>query len=144
MHIHVPHRPAWGVLLVLTGFGLWLGSFEFVRLVQILRARSLPVVPGQVLQREEINRWDTMPAARLTIREAARGETIIAVMPNWTADRFEGAVQFHYSGDPRRPVHLVGEDNPLWLVMFLWGVPVLLWLVYFKLKRSACYRSMVE
>jgi hypothetical protein len=143
MHIHVPHRPTWGVLLAITVVALWLGSFEFLTLIQSLGARSLPIAKGRILQREEISRWGGLPLAKLTIREATRGDTVLAVMHNHIADKFSGLVEFHYAGDPREEVQ-IGEDNPLWLVSFTWGLPLLLWVIYFKLRRSPRYRSMVD
>jgi hypothetical protein len=143
MHIHVPHRPAWGVVLAITVVALWLGGFECVRLFEILKTCSLPIARGRVLHREEISRWG-IPLARLTIREGKSGVAVSAVTHNHTADRFGEFVQFHYSGNPREEVHLVGEDNPLWLLLFAWGLPVLLWVIYFALKRSPRYRCMVE
>ena len=142
MHFHIVHGPTWAVLLAFTAVGLWLGAFESVRLLQMLDARSLPVAQGQVLQRREISRWG-MPLARLTIREAARGDTVFAVTHNHFANRLTGTVQFRYSGDPRNEVRLEGEDNPLWLLLLAWGLPLLLWLVYFGLRRSPRWRSMV-
>jgi hypothetical protein len=41
-------------------------------------------------------------------------------------------------------VHLEGEDNPAWLVLIMWGLPALLWVVYFSLRGKPQWRSIVD
>jgi len=85
----------------------------------------------------------TLPAARVTVQIKNSQQTVAAVMPHFTADTFSGTVRFHYSGDPRRLVHLEGEDNPLWLGLLLWAIPAVLWTVYFAFRRSPHWRAVL-
>ena len=144
MFIHVVHRLNWPILVVISLFAFPLGGAEFVKLVEIWRVRSAPLVQGKVLQREEIRKWGGIPATRLTIKVTNSEDTVTAVMPNHTAETFGGLVQFHYSGDPGQTVHLEGEDNPAWLVLIMWGLPALLWVVYFSLRGKPQWRSIVD
>src|SRR3954470_16646042 len=99
MHLHVPHKPTWGVLLAITVVALPLGGIEFYRLFQMVSAQSFPLVEGRIVAREETTVL-TLPAARLTIQITNSQQTVAAVMPHSAANQFSGTVRFHYSGDP--------------------------------------------
>ena len=94
MFIHVVHRLNWPILVVISLFAFPLGGAEFVKLVEIWRVRSAPLVQGKVLQREEIRKWGGIPATRLTIKVTNSEDTVTAVMPNHTAETLGGLVQF--------------------------------------------------
>jgi len=141
---HIPEKPAWGVILAITLPALWLGTFELNHLVQVQRARSLPVVEGQIVERKSTERWLGLPLARLTLRETNQGATVFAVLHNHVADKFTGPVRFHYSGNPDEEVFLADGDNPASLVALTFGVPALLWSIFFVLRRSPRYRQMVQ
>jgi hypothetical protein len=53
-------------------------------------------------------------------------------------------VQLHFSGDPTRQVFLEGEDNPLWIVLILWGSPVVLLILYNVLKGKPDFEDLVD
>ena len=144
MFIHVVHKLNWPILVVISAFALLLGGAEFIKLVEIWKVRSAPIVQGEVLRREEIRKWGGIPATRLTIQVAKREDKVFAVMPNHTAAQLGRVVQFHYSGDPRQVVHVDGEDNPLWLVLMMWGLPALLWIICLSLRGKPQWRSIVD
>jgi hypothetical protein len=144
MFIHVAHKLNWPILVVISVFALPLGGAGFTNLVEIWKVRSAPIVHGEILTREDVRKWGGIPATRLTIQVSNREDRVFAVMPEHTAAQFGRFVRFHYSGGPQHVVHVEGEDNPLWLVLFMWGLPALLWVIYLCSRGKPRWRSIVD
>jgi len=123
VHIHIPHKPTWGVLLAITVVALhsvalnssgWFKSWELVRF-RWCRDACFSVKNSVLAGYQRLN----SPCKRRT-----------EVRPWWPSCPITqpisslAQVEFHYSAIRGKRFHLEGEDNPLWMILFGMGYSV--------------------
>jgi hypothetical protein len=127
----------------ITIFAIPLGGWQFAEWWHAHQAKRYPLVEGHVINRTEFRRWGGIPAGRLTIRSSAVAGDVVAEVPKYAMEQIPDDVRFHYSGDPTREVYLEGESNPFWAVVIFWGMPPVLWALYFAKGRTYPVRPQV-
>jgi hypothetical protein len=126
-----------------TIFAIPLGGWQFVEWWHAHQAQRYPLVEGRVIERTEFRRWGGIPAGRLTIRSSAVAGDVVAEVAKYAMEQIPDDVRFHYSGDPTREVFVEGERNPIWAMLIFWGLPPILWALYFVRRHSAAGEPQV-
>ena len=120
------------------------GISEVMEYLYLLHARSFPVFQGKIIQREEIRRWGGIPGGRLTIKIDGVEKPGFAITNKTTAKEMPLNVRFHYTGDPKEEIYIEGEDNPLYVALFLLLTPPILLFVWFFFKGRPGVVGVVE
>jgi hypothetical protein len=140
VHIGKLNKP---LLVVLFAFAIPLGAIYFAECIHRWTASKYPIVEGTVVNREATHRWG-IPGGRFSIQLVATNILVFARVSKTALANAPSRVQFHFSGDPTRQVFLEGEDNPLWIVLILWGSPVVLLILYNVLKGKPDFEDLVD
>jgi hypothetical protein len=130
-------------LLVLTVFGVPIGTVEFLEWLHWQAAQQLPIEQGVVVRREEFRRWGGIPAGRIHIRIVKNNAVVQAQMSRSAMLKTPNAIQVHYGGNPNDEVVLETEPKPIWLVLLCWGLVSVLWIMYLALRRNSKWKHLV-
>jgi hypothetical protein len=130
-------------LLVITVFAVPIGAVEFGEWLHWRAAKILPVEQGNVIGREEYRRWGGIPAGRLHIRIAKDNSVVQANLARSAMLEAPNALWVHYGGNANDEVVLATEPSPIWLVLFFWGGPTVLWNLYAVLRKNPKFKQLV-
>jgi hypothetical protein len=141
VHVHKLNKP---ILVLVFVICVPLGAMLFGEWLHMWTARNYPLVEGTIIHREPFSRFGGIPAGRLSIRIAHTDTIVIAEVNKTAMENFPNGVRFHYSGNPAREVFLEGEENPFWAVVFLWGSPLILLVMYVTLKGRPGMENVIS
>lgn len=144
MFFHAPiHKLSIPTLSVFFIFALPIGYLELQEHLHVCRVQQYPIVQGDVIRSEEIQEYG-IPREKLTIRVAGQKDMVHSVLTIDEARQLGSPVRFHYSGNPAEEVPLEGESGHLWIVVFFWGMPLLLLLMYLYFRKRKKYALVIE
>jgi hypothetical protein len=107
-------------LLWVAAFGLGIAVWESGESIHLLAALPYPVVEGEVISREPFKRFGGIDAGRLKVRIVGSNTVVTAETNRPDLKNLPHCVRFRYTGDPGREVFLWGEENPVWVALFLY------------------------
>lgn len=74
-----------------------------------------------IRQIPKVSGWEIRP--RVEVEALGKKLKVVAVLTLNGIDDIPRQVSFYYGGDPKVEVHLREEHDPIWGVLFCWGVP---------------------
>jgi hypothetical protein len=87
----------------------------------VFAVRNAPIVTGHIVARSPIRQY-SVPRVDFTIQIEGSDTAVHAHTARYLINKIPDTVRFHYNGDPLREVFLFEhEENPYWIVLFLWG-----------------------
>ena len=110
------------VLLTFAAVTVVIAVWHTAEAWHVLGATRSPLVAGEVIRREPWRRFGRVPAGRLSIRILGSDTVVVAETDRTALEGLPHRVRFHYTGDPGREVFVEGEEQPLWVALFLWAV----------------------
>jgi hypothetical protein len=114
-----------GVFLLLAACCWPIAFLEYEHTRHYPIKRTLPVVSGIVEDRYFVP-FSFMKRPVLVIRPDGTNITVKALLISDGMFDFPSRLEFHYSGDPKEEVLLVGEDSGYFPILFMTFSPILL------------------
>jgi hypothetical protein len=123
-------------LLLLSLLMLFVAVCETIEYVHQWGARNSPMAEGEIVGRGRGVSFGFLPRVKLKIRLRESDTYVYAITNRPDAEAFAGPVRFRYTNDPSREVFIEGEEEPLWVALFLYAMLVLFWTAYLVVSQG--------